>query len=243
MMGLFLIVCVAVWLAIKKKNIDYGDVGASYQNFAVEKQYWRMWTASFSHISVMHLALNMSSLWAYRFIEQQIGTLMYLKLTFLFVVVTIWMMMGMYHLLIVKLGREASRRTVGVGYSCVIFAWMTWTTVMHPMNSLDLGFFSLPLSLAPFGNLIFTSLIVPNASFVGHLAGILAGYAVGFGALSWVTDYWFFQIMLWMVILVVMSLKTSRVVDIPWITIEDPPPELPRVSTSNMGRSLGLDVV
>lgn len=32
----------------------------------------------------------------------------------------------------------------------------------------------------PFGALIFTSIIVPQASFLGHLAGLCSGYAVAF---------------------------------------------------------------
>ena len=40
------------------------------------------------------------------------------------------------------------------------------------------GAMSLPMFLTPFASLIFTSLVIPKASFVGHLAGILAGYLI-----------------------------------------------------------------
>lgn len=39
---------------------------------------------------------------------------------------------------------------------------------------------SVPANLMPFGALIFTSIIVPQASFLGHLAGLLAGYLFAF---------------------------------------------------------------
>ena len=40
---------------------------------------------------------------------------------------------------------------------------------------LFLGYINLPINLAPFGSLIFCSIIVPQASFIGHLAGIVMG--------------------------------------------------------------------
>ena len=37
---------------------------------------------------------------------------------------------------------------------------------------------SVPANLMPFGALVLTSIIVPQASFLGHLAGIISGYLV-----------------------------------------------------------------
>lgn len=36
------------------------------------------------------------------------------------------------------------------------------------------------MSLAPFGALVITSIIVPRVSFIGHLSGILMGYFMAF---------------------------------------------------------------
>ena len=36
------------------------------------------------------------------------------------------------------------------------------------------------MSLAPFGALVITSIIVPRASFVGHLSGIIMGYFMAY---------------------------------------------------------------
>lgn len=41
------------------------------------------------------------------------------------------------------------------------------------------GLTQVPMWLAPFAALALTSAIVPRASFVGHLSGILVGYMVG----------------------------------------------------------------
>ena len=42
------------------------------------------------------------------------------------------------------------------------------------------GAVPIPANLMPFGALVFTSVIVPQASFLGHLAGLIAGYVMAF---------------------------------------------------------------
>ena len=46
------------------------------------------------------------------------------------------------------------------------------------------GLAGVPLYLAPFASLIVTSLLIPKASFLGHLSGILAGYLLSFRLLD-----------------------------------------------------------
>jgi hypothetical protein len=48
-------------------------------------------------------------------------------------------------------------------------------------NQLKLNIFcvlSLPISFVPFELLIFTSIMLPQASFIGHLSGIIVGYSI-----------------------------------------------------------------
>nr|ACU17878.1 unknown [Glycine max] len=53
----------------------------------------------------------------------------------------------MYHLLIQRFKLEYFRRVTAVGYSCVVFGWMTILSVKQPSSKLDLfGFLSLPIS-------------------------------------------------------------------------------------------------
>ena len=44
------------------------------------------------------------------------------------------------------------------------------------------GFGNIPMYLTPFASLILTSIIIPRASFMGHLSGILVGFLVGLTA-------------------------------------------------------------
>lgn len=80
---------------------------------------------------------------------------------------------------------------MSVGYSGVIFAWMTVKAMWNPSGQINIiGNLNIPVVFAPFGSLIFTQLIVPRASFTGHLAGIFAGFMASFGAFEWLNWYW-----------------------------------------------------
>ena len=52
----------------------------------------------------------------------------------------------------------------------------------------------------PFGSLVLTSVLIPRASFLGHLAGIIVGYAAAFGAFAWMTPFWTVSLGLWAVL-------------------------------------------
>ena len=102
-------------------------------------------------------------------------------------------------------------RTTAVGFSCVVFGWMTVLANRGADSALSLlGLFHLPVSAAPFGSLVFTSLLVPQASFVGHLAGIVVGELVSLGALDWLTGFWFWALCGWVVVVHVASLQGGR---------------------------------
>ena len=58
------------------------------------------------------------------------------------------------------------------------FRWMTVLAVGGAANFSVFGFGNIPMYLTPFASLILTSIIIPRASFVGHLSGILVGFLV-----------------------------------------------------------------
>ncbi|KAK3242295.1 hypothetical protein CYMTET_48007 [Cymbomonas tetramitiformis] len=74
----------------------------------------------------------------------------------------------------------------------------------------------LPMNLAPFGSLIFTSMIVPQASFIGHLAGILVGYLISWHMFSWMDIATTVNMLIWIGIGTIISLKQSGVF-LPWL--------------------------
>jgi ABC-type proline/glycine betaine transport system permease subunit len=56
--------------------------------------------------------------------------------------------------------------------------------LLHPAGATAtyslFGAVPIPANLMPLGALVFTSVILPQASFLGHLAGLVAGYVMAF---------------------------------------------------------------
>ncbi|KAH7436242.1 hypothetical protein KP509_05G009900 [Ceratopteris richardii] len=217
--------CSAVWLYIQKKNVGYADVGMSYDLVVTERQHWRIITSAFSHISILHLVFNMNALWSLGVIEQLknvgLGVEFYLHYTLVLIILSGFLVLSLYHLLIHRFKFEYYRRVTAVGYSCVVFGWMTILSVKQPSSKLDLfGVLSLPISFAPFESLVFTSIIVPQASFLGHLAGIIVGYSIGWGLIQGMTNYWAIVFLGWTFVACIYSLKCTSSFPMPFLEIE-----------------------
>ncbi|CAM8979439.1 unnamed protein product [Rhodiola kirilowii] len=242
--------CSVIWFYIQKKNIGYSHVGLSYET-AIEGHHWRIITSAFSHISPLHLVFNMSALWSLGVVEQLgnmgLGTEFYLQYTLVLIILSGALVLATYHLLIQKFKLEYFRRVTAVGYSCVVFGWMTILSVKQPSSKLNLfGLLSLPISFAPFESLIFTSIIVPQASFIGHLSGIIVGYSIAWGLIQGMNSYWAFSMLGWTMLIFVVSLKRSGAYDFSFLEIESvTDSSLPSVRfvASGAGRTLQLSAL
>lgn len=217
-------ICTAVWFYIQKKSIGYSQVGLSYET-AMEGHHWRIITSAFSHISLIHLAFNMSALWSLGAVEKLghagMGVQYYLHYTIVMVVLSGALVIASYHVLVQRFKIEYFRRVTAVGYSCVVFGWMTVLAVKQPSSRLELfGLLSLPISFAPFESLVFTSIIVPQASFLGHLSGIVVGYAIAWGLVHGMNNYWAVSMLGWIAAVFVFSLKRSGAYDLDFLQIE-----------------------
>lgn len=87
------------------------------------------------------------------------------------------------HILVVILGKSQYRSTLTVGYSGVCFGWISLLAIAHPSGQsvMKIGSFVMPPLLGPVLSLLITSILVPRASFIGHLSGIFAGLLLGMG--------------------------------------------------------------
>ncbi|KAL8104363.1 hypothetical protein AgCh_028536 [Apium graveolens] len=121
---------------------------------------------------------------------------------------------------------------------------MTILSVKQPSSKLNLfGFLSLPISFAPFESLIFTSIIVPQASFLGHLSGIVVGYSISWGLIHGMNNYWAVSILGWTALVFVLSLKKSGTFELDFLEIESvTDPSLPSVRflAAGNGRTLRM---
>ena len=168
-------------------RIGLEAVCLSYAIVARERQYYRLVTAAVTHVSAMHILFNMGSLLNLAPLEAALGSAWYAETTLLLLYASMACWMGVMHLAVTRYGQAAWADAPVVGYSGVLFGWMTVAGMLQPAGWSFLG---LPVTLSPFVSLALVQLIVPRASFLGHLAGIAAGYAVGWGLLEGARGYW-----------------------------------------------------
>ncbi|GMI35549.1 hypothetical protein TeGR_g3643 [Tetraparma gracilis] len=165
----------------------------------------RLLLSAFSHGSLLHLCFNSFTTYSLRPLEVLHGSVAYLSLSLLLAPLT-----GLLHLLLSYSAACLSARSLlsaqraaaspfgqqrSLGYSAVLFALLTLATLRAdsyaPLPFLP-GFefrtYALPLGLrasgAPLLLLVATQAALERASFLGHLAGILAGYAASWLSLA-----------------------------------------------------------
>ncbi len=138
---------------------------------------FRLLGSAFVHAGDMHLYYNMSSLlWKGVQIELVSGSAAFASMVGALLVLS--------HALFVALGvllgpatgiYPAAFSTCAVGFSAVLFALKVVLNDGSPTHTYVFGM-AVPTKYAAWAELVVASLISPRASFVGHLAGILAGY-------------------------------------------------------------------
>ncbi|CAG5136618.1 unnamed protein product [Candidula unifasciata] len=153
------------------------------------KDWLRFVLSPFYHGSDMHLYYNMLSLlYKGSWLEKKFGTLYFLYLTAVFTT----LINGMYLFLGVILTKifndDGYLKACAVGFSGVLFAMKVLTTHYAPRGPQMLMGITVPSKYIYWAELVLIQLMVPNASFVGHLAGILIGCAYIWGPLQFVMD-------------------------------------------------------
>lgn len=165
---LMAIVAMSCWyLYTWNYHFDIGKVTISYDSVVTQKQYYRVFTAAVSHLCLMHIAFNMSSLYSIGSVEFYIGTLAYIRYTFMILVVSSCAMLGIYYLRARRLGRPEPLSISAAGYSGVLFGWMAYIATLDPFAPESIfGMVDVPAIASPFFSLVLIQIIVPRASFV-----------------------------------------------------------------------------
>ena len=75
-------------------------------------QVWRIVTASMSHVDLIHLGMNMASLYQVGWLEEMYGSVLYLYFSLVLVILTMIVSLVIYHILIRKFGKVRPRALV-----------------------------------------------------------------------------------------------------------------------------------
>lgn len=198
---ILLIIFIIFFLCLTNR-IDRNMMLISYDSIVNKDEYFRIFTASLSHFDWMHVIFNTMSLYEIGEIELVLGSGKYLYLNVDLIVITMIICLFVQHILITKFNKTEMIQQQSLGYSCVLFAWMVvfsvrlrkfcpiflFPSLCFSTYVLKIPFTAgLPVNFGPIVLLVFTKLILPQSSFLGHLSGIIIGYPLAWNLLNWVT--------------------------------------------------------
>ena len=153
-----------------------GDVCVSVENTLHRHQWQRILFSALFHADDMHLYFNMLSfLWKSKQLETKFGSNVYLFLLITLMITTNFLYIVINILLAEFVDYNYTYRCA-VGFSGVVFALKVILAHFTPnaMSSV-MGIVFVPMRYASWLELVLISILVPKASFVGHLSGILVG--------------------------------------------------------------------
>ena len=156
------------------------------KNVIYDHEFYRIFTSSLFHGSLMHIGMNMMSTMAIgSLLEKQIGTLMMGITIFHGIILTSTIYIFIAWLLYIIIGYEHLMMQHSVGFSGVIFQLSVIESSLSPHRSRSVfGVFTVSSRMYPWALLIVLQFIMPNISFLGHLSGILVGTLQYHGLLS-----------------------------------------------------------
>ena len=140
-----------------------------------QDQFYRIFSAPLFHGSDFHLYYNMISFaWKGINLERRYGSIRFIVLLFTLTGMTGVIYAGLSLALSEHFQDDSFQNQCAIGFSGVLFA----LKVLANESDGDFGLFSVPRQMGIWAELIIVQVLVPNASFVGHLSGIVAGIIV-----------------------------------------------------------------
>ncbi|KAG0714015.1 Rhomboid-related protein 4 [Chionoecetes opilio] len=166
-----------------------GDVCLSGEAILRYKDYSRLFLSAVEHVDEIHLYHNMVSfLLKGKTLERKYGSVKFFILLVLFTLATSLTYAGLALAASRHYDDYSYMKQCAIGFSSVIFALKVLTTYYERSPYSSVFGVAIPSKYAVWAELVIIHILVPNASFIGHLAGILVGLAYIYGPLSDVVD-------------------------------------------------------
>nr|XP_018915034.1 PREDICTED: rhomboid-related protein 4-like [Bemisia tabaci] len=140
------------------------------------KDYRRLLWSTFEHGDDMHLYYNMISFMVKgRTLEGKYGSA-----NFGFLLAFLCAITSCSYVVLALIGAQIMddpyiMKSCAIGFSGVLFALKVVTTQEDPRGYTNVAGFLVPVKYAAWAELLAINMLVPNSSFLGHLAGIVAG--------------------------------------------------------------------
>uniref|UniRef100_A0A0N5AFU8 Rhomboid domain-containing protein n=1 Tax=Syphacia muris TaxID=451379 RepID=A0A0N5AFU8_9BILA len=158
-----------------------------------QHEWLRLFASLIMHADDMHLYYNMISfLWKGRRLETRFGSRRFFILLMTFCISTSICMVALSYLVEVVFGFRSLQlmKQCAVGFSGVIFALKVLHNNYFPdSDSVIFGWFPVSSRYGCWVELFLIQMVTPNASFIGHLAGIIVGLLYLNGPLKLLTDF------------------------------------------------------
>lgn len=176
-------------MGVIKVPWDAGDVCISSVK-VLKYRDWRSFIFSnFEHGSDMHLYYNMVSLILKgSSLETRYGTSNFVMLLSFLSVACSSMYVALGYCLTQVTGDFGYYTACAIGFSAVLFALKVIGICEERDRDREVGGFRVPSKFAVWVELVLIHIMVPNASFVGHLGGILVGCLYCYTSLGSVLD-------------------------------------------------------
>ena len=176
------------------RRTNPSDVSKIYSKIVQQHELWRSFTGATAHFEALHLGFNMMSLYSLGTdLEESFGSIPFLFYNISLIPITTIIMMCLIYLQIKLTGDVGLVETSTVGYSGVLFAWMVVASLERPQNC-PIPFFEnicfptydvmgFKWNVSPILQLVVAQCIMQRVSFVGHFAGIVAGFLLHWNVL------------------------------------------------------------
>lgn len=178
-------VCLVLFLG-QVSRPRLGAICLSPERVVTRFEIYRIFTAPFFHGGFFHILFNMIA-WMIiaRDYERTTGTLAAAYSIFVLLIPLIAAVHCIASFFIDALASTTFRRDCAVGISGVIFSLLVVNVELSAGSSVNVfGLFSMPTRWFPWALAAVLQLLSPGLSLLGHLSGIVLGYALVFGYLQ-----------------------------------------------------------
>jgi membrane associated rhomboid family serine protease len=215
---LTIIVNVVICYLLNSRDVPFTSVAVSSESVVVHREYWRIVTAAFSHYEVFHVVANAGSSWASGQLEVLVGSGQ-----FAIFVAILALSSGALDALIRHFLLPATAQAWALGYSGVVCGLMAILSSYE--SALTLFGLRIPWSFVPFLNIAVIQLLIPRVSFIGHLSGVIVGFAIRWHAFDWVTRALFWNLLPWAALFFFAAWARGHRDAVPWFDVaREPPP-------------------